>query len=319
MERNRPKIFLVLPCYNEADALPQTLRRLTSLLDRLSTEGKVASGSAILCVDDGSTDATWSIITGGASLTQRITGLRLARNYGQQTALMAGLKEVAARCDAAITLDADLQDDPSVIPMMLNEFTDGADTVYGVRRSRDTDSRAKRWSARAFYSVRSKLAADNVRDHSDFRLMSATVLCRLAEYGEANLYLRGLLPLLGGKTAVVEYDRAERVAGRSKYAGRSMVSLALDGITSFTSRPIRAIFIVGLVLLILDVAVALYVFISYFRGDSIQGWTSLMLSVWFLGSILLMAVGIIGEYIGKIYIEVKRRPRWFIRERTEEL
>ena len=153
MERNRPKIFLVLPCYNEADALPQTLWRLTALLDRLSTEGKIAAKSAILCVDDGSTDTTWSIITGGASLTPRITGLRLARNCGQQTALMAGLEEVAARCDAALTLDADLQDDPSVIPMMLGEFANGADTVYGVRRSRDTDSRAKRWSARAFYSA----------------------------------------------------------------------------------------------------------------------------------------------------------------------
>lgn len=317
MEKASPEILLVLPCYNESEVLSATLKSLLSLLGEMSSDGIVSASSGILCVDDGSDDDTWEIIRAYSSRHSAVSGIRLARNCGQQAALMAGMIEAQNRCDAAITIDADLQDDPAVIPQMIAHFKEGAEMVYGVRNSRRTDSWIKRISARSFYRLRSLLMRENIYDHSDFRLMSASVLHRLAEYGESNLYLRGLMPQLSRKTAIVTYDRVARAAGETKYPTGRMFTLALDGITSFTSRPIRAIFVVGLIFLLLDIAVGIYVFISYYRGDSIQGWTSLMLSVWFLGSCMLMAIGVVGEYIGKIFIEVKHRPRWFISEKTE--
>ena len=318
MERNRPKIFLVLPCYNEADALPQTLRRLTALLDRLSTEGKIAAKSAILCVDDGSTDTTWSIITGGASLTPRITGLRLARNCGQQTALMAGLEEVAARCDAALTLDADLQDDIDAIDAMLAAFRDGNDIVYGVRASRKQDSAFKRATAQGYYRLLRALGADVVYNHADYRLMSRRALDALAEYKEVNLFLRGLVPLVGYPSTVVYYERGKRFAGESKYPLRKMLSFAWEGVSSLTVSPLRLITRIGIVMFLVSIAMLIYFLVRYFTGHTVAGWSSLAVSIWAIGGLQLLAIGVVGEYIGKIYLETKARPRYRIETELDD-
>ncbi len=308
-------LAIVLPCYNEEQALPITAEKLLRLLDRMAAEGLAAPDSYLLCCNDGSRDRTWEVIEELHLRDKRVKGINLAHNRGHQNALLAGLMTVRGHCDAAVSIDADLQDDPEAIVKMVKEFHKGKEIVYGVRSSRDSDTWFKRTSAHAFYSFQKNMGLETVYDHADYRLMSDRALNLLSEYGESNLFLRGIVPQIGLDTAIVTYPRAERVAGESKYPLKKMLSFSIDGITSFSARPMRWIFITGLVLLAVALLVTVYVFISYFYSDHIEaGWASLMLSVWILGSMILIAIGIVGEYIGKIFNEVKHRPRYAIRD-----
>ncbi|CCX47843.1 MAG: glycosyltransferase family 2 protein [Muribaculaceae bacterium] len=311
---SRPIIAVVIPCFNEEAALPITVKQLFGVIDGMCENGLISRDSYLLCCNDGSTDRTWQVIQQLHSENKRVKGVSLAHNRGHQYALLAGLMAVRGHCDAAISIDADLQDDINAIPEMIKKYLQGYEIVYGVRASRATDSWFKRTTARAFYSLQKKMGLDTIYDHADYRLMSNRALDALSEYGESNLFLRGIIPQIGLSTAIVTYDRHERVAGESKYPLKKMLSFSIDGITSFSSRPIRMILALGVLLLILDVAMSIYVFISYFGHAAIPGWTSLMLSVWFLGSIILIALGVVGEYIGKIFVEVKHRPRYYISE-----
>lgn len=308
-------LAIVIPCYNEEQALPITAARLLQLLDRMTAEGLTAPDSYLLCCNDGSRDRTWQVIEDLHRRDKRVKGISLAHNRGHQNALLAGLMTVRDRCDAAVSIDADLQDDPEAIVNMVKEFRDGKEIVYGVRSSRETDTWFKRTSAHAFYSFQKNMGLETVYDHADYRLMSSRALGLLSQYGESNLFLRGIIPQIGLDTAVVTYPRTERVAGESKYPLKKMLSFSIDGITSFSARPMRWIFMTGLLLLVVALAVTIYVFVSYFFSDHIEaGWASLMLSVWILGSMILIAIGIVGEYIGKIFNEVKHRPRYAIRD-----
>lgn len=313
MER-KPIIAIVLPCYNEAQALPMTADVLLGLLDSLSESDKISPDSYILCSNDGSKDTTWEVITDLHSRDKRVKGISLAHNRGHQNALLAGLMTAKESCDAAISIDADLQDDPNAIVEMIEQFIAGKEIVFGVRSSRATDTWFKRTTAHGFYSFQRAMGLETVYDHADYRLMSRRALELLGEYGESNLFLRGIIPQIGLETAIVTYERNKRIAGESKYPLSKMLSFSIDGITSFSAKPIRMIFMIGLLLLLIDVAVGVYVLISYFSHNTISGWASIMLSIWFLGSLILMGIGIVGEYIGKIFIEVKQRPRYAIKE-----
>lgn len=311
-----PKLAIVIPCYNESDALPITVARLIQLLDGMAGRGLISDKSFILCCNDGSTDTTWQVVELQHRADSRVKGISLAHNRGHQYALLAGLMTVKDMCDVAVSIDADLQDDPEAIVKMVEEYVDnGKEIVYGVRSSRRTDTWFKRTSAHMFYRLQKHLGLDTVFDHADYRLMSRRALELLSEYGESNLFLRGIIPQIGLDTAIVEYDRKERVAGHTKYPIDKMLSLSVDGITSFSAKPIRIIFVLGLILLALDISIAVYVLGAYFRDEVISGWTSLMLSIWFLGSVILIGIGIVGEYVGKIFVEVKHRPRYAIRDR----
>lgn len=309
-----PVIAVVVPCFNEQAALPITAKRLLEVLDCMALSGLISEESYILCCNDGSRDLTWKVIQTLHAENPRIKGISLAHNRGHQYALLAGLMTVRGRCDAAISIDADLQDDVNAMTEMVEKFRHGYEIVYGVRASRATDSWFKRTTARAFYSVQQKMGLDTIYDHADYRLMSNRALDILSQYGESNLFLRGIIPQIGLSTAIVTYDRHERVAGESKYPLKKMISFSIDGITSFSSRPIRMILLLGVLLLVLDVIMCIYVAVAYFGHAAIPGWTSLMLSVWFLGSVTLIGLGVVGEYIGKIFVEVKHRPRYNISE-----
>lgn len=311
----KPVIAIVIPCYNEQEVLPITLPRLLSIIDRMADDNIVDSNSYILCSDDGSSDATWDLITEAHLKDHRVKGISLAHNRGHQNALLAGLMTAMDNCDAAISIDADLQDDPEAIVKMVNSFRNGNEIVYGVRSSRDTDTWFKRTSANAFYRFQKTMGLDTISNHADYRLMSNRALHLLSEYGEKNLFLRGIIPMLGLSTDIVTYPRASRAAGKSKYPLGKMLSFSIDGITSFSAKPMRLIFLTGLIFLLIDIIVAAYVFLSYFRSPVVEpGWASIMLSLWFLGSLILMGIGIVGEYIGKIFIEVKGRPRYAIKD-----
>lgn len=313
----KPLIAIVVPCYNEEQALPHTMPKLIEILDRLIAQSEIDATSYVLCVNDGSKDNTWQAIQSlHTEFPIRVQGITLAHNRGHQFALLAGLMTARKNCDAAISIDADLQDDPEAIVEMIRKFKEGAEIVYGVRRSRGTDTWFKRNSARTFYQLQHVMGLQTVYDHADYRLMSKRALDILSEYNEQNLFLRGIVPMIGLETAVVKYDRAERVAGESKYPLRKMLAFSIDGITSFSAKPMQWIFGIGFSTLIVDLLIALYVLIAYFCGDTVSGWSSLMLSIWFLGGLILMGIGIVGEYIGKIYIEVKQRPRYNIKETT---
>ncbi len=315
MAVDKPVIAIVVPCYNEQDALPVSVPRMLEILDVMGADGLISPESYVLCCNDGSRDATWQVIADLHAADARVKGISLAHNRGHQKVLLAGLMTVRDKCDAAISIDADLQDDPHAIIEMVKLFREGDEIVYGVRSSRATDTWFKRTSAHAFYSLQRRMGVETVFDHADYRLMSNRALDLLSEYGEGNLFLRGIIPHIGLKTGVVTYERAERVAGESKYPLSKMLSFSVDGITSFSAKPMRMIFTVGVVLLLLAPAVAVWVLIGYFRGATIHGWASLMLSVWFLGSLILIGLGVIGEYVGKIYIEVKHRPRYAVAEK----
>ena len=307
---------IVVPCYNEEAVLNETTSRLLEVMQRVAEKHADLQGR-IVYVDDGSRDGTWPLIGSLSKQHPQVMGLKLAHNAGHQHALWAGLEWAAAHVDAAISIDADLQDDVNVIPEMIDLFLGGKDIVYGVRRDRPTDTWFKRTTALAFYKLMSKLGGDIVYNHADYRLMSRRTLAALMTYGERNLFLRGMVRTLGFPQAMVYYDRGERFAGESKYPLRKMLAFAIDGITSFSVRPLRLISIVGLSFMLVALAVIVYGLVAWLCGRTIQGWTSLLVSLWFIGGALLVALGVIGEYVGKIYAEVKRRPRYFIEETTE--
>ena len=308
-------LVIIVPCYNEEEVLPETTRQLSAVLDELRASGKIGSGK-ILYVDDGSRDRTWEIIRGFSASSPCVCGLKLAHNSGHQQALWAGLEWAAGHAGAAVSIDADLQDDPHCIAEMVDLWRDGADVVFGIRKERRTDTWFKKTTAQGFYRLMEALGGDIVYNHADFRLMSRRALQALMAYPERNLFLRGMVTALGFRTAKVFYDRRERVAGQSKYPLGKMVSFALDGITSFSVRPLRYIAMLGLLFILISVAVIVYGVAVYCQGNTIPGWTSLLVSVWFIGGAILLALGIMGEYVGKIYKEVKRRPRYFVEEES---
>lgn len=307
-----PRLVIVSPCYNEEAILVYSAERLTQLLQTLQQGSKIAEGSHILYVNDGSQDRTWSIIEQLHAANPLVDGLCLAGNVGHQAAIMAGMMTAVEEADAVITIDADLQDDLAAIEEMLDRYTEGYDIVYGVKKSREADPYLKRTTALAFYRLQSAMGIKAVYNHADFRLMSQAALRALATYPERNLYLRGLIPHLGFPSTVVDDVISPRVAGSSKYTLRKMLLLAADGITSFTTRPISWIIGMGFFCLLISLVMALYVLVSYAEHLSVPGWASLMLSVWFIGSMLLLSIGVVGQYIGKIYIEVKARPRYHV-------
>ena len=304
-------IAIVVPCYNEEAVLDETTKRLTHILDTLEEEGKIGP-SKIVYVNDGSSDKTWSLIEHHASTNSKVCGICLAHNVGHQQALWAGLEWASTSADAAVSIDADLQDDVMAITQMVDLWLQGADVVYGVRRERKTDTWFKRTTAQSFYKFMHTMGSSIVYNHADFRLMSQRALQALMSYPERNLFLRGLVNTLGFTTAMVYYDRAERFAGESKYPLRKMLAFAIDGITSFSVRPLRYITILGLACMLISICAIIYGIAMYVEGRAIVGWTSQLVSIWFIGGAILLACGIIGEYVGKIYTEVKRRPRYFI-------
>lgn len=311
-ERPADVLAVVVPCYKEVAVLEETTRRLGTLLKQLTDSGKVGSGSFVLYVNDGSTDGTWELIARLHEANSFVRGVNLAANVGHQNALVAGLSVAKEWADILVTIDADLQDDVEAIRAMVDRYHEGFDIVYGVRSSRETDTWFKRNTALAFYRLMKSWGVRSVYNHADFRLMSRRAVEQLLCYRERNLFLRGMVPLLGYHTAKVYYVRAERFAGESKYPLGKMLNFAVDGITSFSVKPVRMVLFIGLCFLLIALGTLIYVLISYFRGNVLPGWSSLMLSLWFCSGCVLVAIGIIGEYIGKIYIEVKDRPRYNI-------
>lgn len=309
------KLAIVVPCYNEQEVLPDTVKKLVGLLRELTNAVKISKESFIMFVDDGSRDDTWELISKYAGEHDNIQGLKLAGNVGHQNALLAGLMTVRAEVDAAISIDADLQDDIAVISDMTDKYKEGFDIVYGVRSARKTDTFFKRFTAEGFYKLMKAMGAKSVYNHADFRLMSSRALEGLAQFKERNLFLRGIVPTIGYKSDCVYYERKERAAGESKYPLKKMLAFAFDGITSFSIKPMSFIMGAGVFLIICAIAFAVYAFHSYITGNVVSGWTSIVLSLWFIGGLVLFSIGVVGQYVGKIYIEVKERPRYIIEER----
>lgn len=307
-------LYLVIPCYNEEEVLPETTRQLTEKMNDLMARGLIARDSKIVYVNDGSKDSTWHLIERYHQENPLVNGVDLSRNRGHQNALLAGLMTVKDEADVVISLDADLQDDIHAIDRFLEKYYDGCEVVYGVRSTRQTDTWFKRHSAQAFYKLMKFFGVDIVYNHADYRLMSRRVLHELAQYGEVNLFLRGLVPLVGFPSGVVEYERRERFAGTSKYPLKKMLSFALDGVTSFSIKPIRFITGLGLLIFVISILMLLYFLIVHWTGHTVAGWTSIMVSVWAIGGLQLLAIGVIGEYIGKTYLETKRRPRYIVKQ-----
>ena len=305
-------LAIVVPCYNEEAVLHETTRRLSQLLDRLAQQGDVSSHSFILYVNDGSHDNTWNIISELYQTNKYVCGVNLAGNVGQQNALIAGLTTAKESADMIVSIDADLQDDPNAIEEMVRKYGDGCDIVYGVRSSRKTDTWFKRTTAQAFYRMMEWMGVHGVNNHPNFRLMSRRAMEQFCRYRERNLFLPGLVPLIGYKTDNVYYARAERFAGNTKYSVGKLMNLAADGITSFSVKPVRMVLSLGIIFLVLSLFIFIYVLASYVAGYALPGWSSLMLSLWFCTGCVLVGIGIVGEYIGKIYIEVKDRPRYNI-------
>lgn len=307
-----PIVYLVIPCYNEEPVLPETVRRLTDKLNRMIASGHAAPESLMLFVDDGSRDKTWQLIEEFHKENPLVGGIKLAHNRGHQNALLAGLMTARNYADCAISLDADLQDDLEVLDQFIDSYRNGCDVVYGVRSKRDTDTFFKRNSAQAFYRFMSVLGVDLVYNHADYRLMSRRALDALSEYRESNLFLRGIIPLIGFQSGQVVYERHERFAGESKYPLKKMISFAMDGITSFSVKPLKIIANLGLTVSVLSILGLLYALTAYFTGNAVAGWTAIVCSIWLLGGLQLLCIGVVGSYIGKIYNEVKDRPRFLI-------
>lgn len=312
----RPYLAIVIPCYNESSVLPHTLQTLRDLLYTLRQAEKIAPESFLYCIDDGSQDATWHIIAEWNKRYDDVKGVKLTRNVGHQYALLAGLLQVKDTVDCAISIDADLQDDVSAILPMLERFNEGHDIVYGVRQSRQKDKLLKRLTAQLFYHVMKKSGADILYNHADFRLLSRRALNTLNQFEERHLFLRGIFPLMGYPVSAVYYDRNERTHGDSKYTFRKMLSLAWDGVTSFSHLPLRCILSLGVISFFFSLLLVLFALTAKLFAATVPGWTSLMIPLCFMGGIQLLSIGILGEYISKVYMEVKRRPR-FIKE--EEL
>lgn len=305
------KLIIVVPCYNEQEMLDYTTDELLKVIDRLQQDGKVGTGK-ILYVDDGSKDATWSIIERLTRRHEAVCGLKLAHNVGHQNALWAGLEWASLHGDVSVSIDADLQDDTRAIDEMVDRYNQGTDIVYGVRKERKTDSVFKRQTALMFYRLVRNLGEEIIYNHADFRLMSRRALKALMSYPERNIFLRGMVPRIGLSTACVYYDRKERMAGESKYPFSKMFALAMDGITSFSVRPLQWIYIAGFIMVFLALVAITYCLSVYQFSEVVWGWTSILISIWFIGGATLVSIGIIGEYVGKIYREVKRRPRYFV-------
>lgn len=309
-----PVFYLVVPCYNEEEVLPETSRRLQEKFAQLEAAGAIAPGSRVLFVDDGSKDATWQLIAGLHDSNELFSGLKLSRNRGHQNALLAGLLYAAEHSDAVGSMDADLQDDIDALDEMLERFAEGYEVVYGVRNDRTTDSAFKRGTAQAFYKLQARMGMESVYNHADYRLMSSRAVQALGEYKEVNLFLRGLVPLVGFRSCQVYYARGERFAGESKYNLKKMLSFAIEGITSFSTKPIRIISSIGFIIALISLVALIYILIGHFVGHVEVGWTSVIMSIWFLGGLQLLAIGVIGEYVGKTYMESKARPRFIIEE-----
>ncbi|CDE13267.1 glycosyltransferase family 2 protein [Ruminococcus sp. CAG:330] len=305
-------IYFVIPCYNEQEVLPITAEQLRIKYDQLLQSGLIAESSRILLVDDGSKDRTWQIISQLHQKDSRFQGIKLSRNRGHQNALLAGLMTARSFCDAAISLDADLQDDINAMDAMLQKFQDGCDIVYGVRSDRETDTVFKRCTAQGYYKFMSGMGGELVYNHADYRLMSRRALDGLAEFGEVNLFLRGIVPMIGYRSDIVTYARKERPAGKSKYPLKKMLAFAWEGLTSLSIRPIRMITILGTLIFLVSIGMLIYSVIRHAMGATITGWTSLAVSIWAIGGLQLLAIGIIGEYIGKVYLETKSRPKYII-------
>lgn len=308
------KLYLVIPCYNEEEVLHETSKRLLDKMNTMIERELIHKDSKILFVNDGSKDKTWSIIEELHNQNDMFSGVNLSRNKGHQNALLAGLMTAKEYADMTISLDADLQDDIDVIDKFVEEYYNGSDIVYGVRSSRETDTFFKRTTALGFYKFMNTLGVDVVYNHADYRLMSKRALEGLSEFKEANLFLRGIVPLIGYKFSIVEYERHERFAGESKYPLKKMLTFAWDGITSFSVKPIRIITSLGFFIFFISFIAIIYSLISKLMGNTQAGWTSLTASIWMIGGIQLLSLGVIGEYIGKIYTETKRRPRFIIKD-----
>ena len=310
----RNKLYMVIPCYNEQEVLPETSKRLKEKLSTLVKAGKIDPESRIIFVNDGSKDRTWEIIRRLHEEDPVFGGVNLSRNRGHQNALLAGLMTVKDHADMAISMDADLQDDINAIDEMVEKYLNGTDIVYGVRSSRAKDTFFKKATAEGFYKLTNIMGVNTVFNHADYRLMSKRALEGLAEFREVNLFLRGIVPMIGYSTDVVYYERGERFAGESKYPLGKMLSFAIEGITSLSTKPIRMITFLGFFIFLVSIGILIYSLVRHFMGATIVGWTTLMVSVWAIGGLILLSLGVVGEYIGKIYLETKARPRFLIEE-----
>ena len=306
-------LFLVIPCYNEQEVLNETSRQLKEKMQTLMQSGKIDKKSRIVFVDDGSKDKTWEIITSLHEEDRIFRGIKLSRNKGHQNALLAGLMTVKEECDAAISLDADLQDDINAIDAMVDKYlNEQCEVVYGVRSARKTDTFFKKFTAESFYKIMAKMGVEVTYNHADYRLMSRRALEGLEQFKEVNLFLRGIVPMIGYKSGVVYYERHERFAGESTYPLKKMIAFALEGITSLSIKPIRMITALGVGIFTISLIMLVYFLICHFMDKTVAGWTSIVVSVWAIGGLQLLAIGIIGEYIGKIYLETKERPKFII-------
>ena len=312
------KLWVIVPCYNEEAVLPITAPLFLAELQKMIAAGKISSESRILFVNDGSRDSTWKIICGLARQDEHYLGIAQSRNRGHQNALLAGMMEAKDRCDITITIDCDGQDDISAMEKMVDEYRKGSDIVYGVRSRRDTDTWFKRTTAQSFYKLMNKMGVEMVYDHADYRLVSSRVLQHFADYQEVNIFLRGMFPLVGFKSTCVYYERSERMAGESHYPLGKMLAFAVEGITSLSIKPLTLIVVIGLITCLLGFVGIIWAIIEVIMKNAIAGWASTVCIILFLGGVQLLSIGVIGEYIGKIYMETKRRPRYIISERTWE-
>ncbi|MGN8874126.1 glycosyltransferase family 2 protein [Pseudoflavonifractor sp. HCP28S3_F10] len=307
-------LYIVVPCYNEEEVLPETSRRLKDKLEGMIAAGTISDESRVLFVNDGSKDRTWSMIAELHEKDRRFSGVNLTRNRGHQNALLAGLMTARDRADMVISMDADLQDDVDAVDAMVEKYYAGCDIVYGVRSSREKDTFFKRFTAEGFYRVMNFLGAETVFNHADYRLMSRRALEGLSQFKEVNLFLRGIVPMIGYTTGTVEYERGERFAGESKYPLKKMLAFAMEGITSLSTKPIRYITLLGFLVFLVSILMLIYSVVRWAGGATVLGWASVICSVWAIGGLILLSLGVIGEYIGKIYLETKERPRFLIRE-----
>ena len=308
------KLYIAVPCYNEEEVLPDSAEKLRRKLNSMMDGGLITADSRIVFIDDGSKDKTWQIISKLHSGDSIFSGIKLSGNRGHQNALMCGLMTLRDEADAVISIDADLQDDIEVFDEMVKKCEEGCDVIYGVRSKRKTDTFFKRFTAEGYYKVLNKMGAKVIFNHADFRLMSRRALQAFSQFRETNLFLRGIVPMVGYKSDIVTYERSERLAGESKYPLKKMLALAWEGITSLSTKPIKLITRLGVIIFIISMIMLIYTLIRYFLGATNTGWASLMVSIWAIGGLQMMAIGIIGEYIGKIYLEAKRRPRFIVEE-----
>lgn len=311
-------MYIVIPCYNEEEMLPITAKALMKKMDDLKAEGRISPESKVMFVDDGSKDKTWQIIDQLHNLSYMFTGVKLSRNKGHQNALLAGLMTAKNYADIIVSMDADLQDDIDAIDGFLDKRAEGCDIVYGVRSSRETDTAFKRNTAQMYYKILAKLGVEITYNHADYRMMSKRAVEALETFKEVNLFLRGLVPMVGFKSDIVTYKRNERVAGESKYPLKKMLAFAIEGITSLSIKPIRLITWLGVTMFLISIIMLIYFLITWGGGDTVKGWASTITSVWAIGGLQLLAIGIIGEYIGKIYLETKARPKYIIEVNLEE-